>query len=55
MKKTKDKKAITITITNNIYSIIEQKFINKSKYINWLIYQDLLNKTNNEELKKIII
>jgi hypothetical protein len=55
MKRIKNKKTITITINQNIYNIIEQKFNNKSKYINWLIYQDLLKNTNDEELKNILI
>ena len=55
MKKEKTKKSMTFTIDKYLYDIIEEKFSNKSKYINWLIYQDLLKNTDDEELKKMII
>lgn len=55
MKKEKTKKAITFTIDKYLYNIIEEKFNNKSKYINWLIYQELLKNTNDEELKKMLL
>lgn len=55
MKKEKTRKPITIVIDKNLYNIIDEKFSNKSKYINWLIYQDLLKNTNDEELKKILL
>ena len=55
MKKVKTKKAITFTIDTYLYDIIDEKFSNKSKYINWLIYQDSLKNTNDEELKKILL
>ena len=54
MKKLKTKVAITITVDSDIYEKIEMLFGNKSKYINWLIYQDLLKNTNDEEVKKMI-
>jgi hypothetical protein len=55
MKKIKEKKSITIVIDSRIYDAIENLFGNKSKYINWLIYQDLLKNTNDEELKKMLM
>lgn len=55
MKKQITKKAITITVDSNIYDIIEKLFGNKSKYINWLIYQDLLKNTNDEDIKKLLL
>lgn len=55
MKKEKTRKPITIVIDKNLYNIIDEKFSNKSKYINQLIYQDLLKNTNDEELKKILL
>lgn len=55
MKKEISKKSMTIVVDIKIYKIIENKFSNKSKYINWLIYQDLLKNTNDEELKNMIL
>lgn len=55
MKKQKTKKAITIVVDGEIYDAIEKLFGNKSKYINWLIYQDLLTNTNDEEIKKLLL
>jgi hypothetical protein len=55
MKRQITKKAITIVVDSNIYDAIERLFGNKSKYINWLIYQDLLKNTNDEEIKKLLI
>lgn len=55
MKKVITKKAITITLDNNVCDAIERLFGNKSKYINWLIYQDLLKNTDDEEIKKLLL
>lgn len=55
MKKTKTKMSITITVDSNIYAAIEKLFGNKSKYVNYLIYQDLLKNTNDEEIKKLLL
>lgn len=55
MKKVITKKSITITIDSNVYEAIERLFGNKSKYINYLIYQDLLKNTNDEEIKKLLL
>lgn len=49
------KASITITLDKNLNDIITEEFSNKSKYIEWLIYQDMINKSNNEKIKKIII
>ncbi len=51
-KKTKTK--ISITIDRNINEAIEG-FENKSKYIEWLIYQNLLQNSKNEKIKTIVI
>ena len=53
MKKTK--KVIPICIPNDLNTIITNSFANKSKYIEYLIYQDLNSKFNDERLKKIIL
>jgi len=55
MKRQITKKSITVVIDKNIYDIIERLFGNKSKYINWLIYQDLLKNTNDDEIKKLLL
>ena len=49
----KTKKITTIGINKKLFNIIEENIVNKSKYIEWLIYQDLLK--NNKDVKKIII
>ena len=49
----KTKKITTIGINKKLYDIIEQSITNKSKYIEWLIYNDLLK--NNKNVEKIII
>mgnify|MGYP005607520173 CR=1 FL=1 len=52
-KKTKTK--ISITIDRNINKAIES-FENKSRYIEWLIYQDLLSQNSIvEKIKTIVI
>jgi len=55
MKREITKKSITITIDSNIYDIIVRLFGNKSKYVNYLIYQDLSKNTNDEEIEKMIL
>lgn len=45
----------TISIDRNLDIAMNETISNKSKYIEWLIYQDLKGKSNNEEIKKIII
>jgi hypothetical protein len=49
------KKKITITIDNNLSNIINEEITNKSKYIEWLIYQDMKQKSKNEKIKNILI
>lgn len=46
---------ISITVDRNIHELIVKKFANKSKYIEWLIYQDLLKNSTNEKIKNILI
>ena len=38
----------------NLDNIMNEKIRNKSKYIEWLIYQDLKN-INDDRIKKIIL
>jgi hypothetical protein len=52
MKKIKDKINISISIDKKLNKHIEELISNKSKYIEWLIYQDLKSKV---DVEKIII
>lgn len=49
------KSGISITIDKNIIQAMNEDISNKSKYIEWLIYQDMMLKSKNEKLKKILI
>jgi len=51
----KTKKKISVTINEKIDDILNEEFNNKSKYIEWLIYQDLLKNSKNKKIKKIIL
>lgn len=53
--KEKTKTSISITLDRNLKEIIKKEITNHSKYIEWVIYQDLLKNFDNEEIKKIII
>ena len=53
MKKTKDKINISVSIDKKLNKYMKEEFSNKSKYIEWLIYQDL--KKNEVNLEKILI
>jgi len=54
MNKKKTKINRTVSIDRNLDNIMNDKIRNKSKYIEWLIYQDLKN-IDNERIKKIIL
>jgi len=49
----KTKKITTIGINKKLYDILDQNITNKSKYIEWLIYNDLSK--NDRNVKNIII
>jgi len=49
----KSKKITNIGINKKVYDILNKNIINKSKYIEFLIYNDLIK--NNIDVKKIII
>jgi len=56
MKREKTKKNFTISVNRKIFYIMDRKFTNKSKYIEWLIYQDLMkNEEFVKELEKMIL
>lgn len=52
--RTKTKINRAISIDRNLDNIMNEKIKNKSKYIEWLIYQDL-KKLDDERIKKIIL
>lgn len=49
----KSKKITNIGVNKNVYDILNKNIVNKSKYIEYLIYRDLMK--NNIDVKKIII
>ncbi len=51
--KQNEKKSVSISIDKNLDSYMDELFSNKSRYIEYLIYQDLLAKGKNVE--KIIV
>lgn len=53
MKK-KTKKVIPLSLDRNLSNLIKENITNKSKYVEWLIYQDLL-KNNIEGIKEVLI
>ncbi len=53
MKK-KSKVAISVSIDRQLSDLIKENMSNKSKYIEWLIYQDLKN-NNIDGIEKVII
>jgi len=46
---------ITITLDRNLNEVLNEEFGNKSRYIEWLIYQDMKKNSKNDKIKKIII
>ena len=54
MNKQKTKINRTVSIDRNLDNIMNEKIKNKSKYIEWLIYQDFKN-IDDERIKKIIL
>lgn len=43
----------TISINKNLDNLINELMSNKSKYIEWLIYNDLKNNSNDDRINKI--
>jgi metal-responsive CopG/Arc/MetJ family transcriptional regulator len=50
-----NKNRISISIDKQLDDILNDEFNNKSKYIEWLIYQDMLKNSKNEKIKKLLI
>jgi hypothetical protein len=55
MKRKKTKTIISISVDRNMNVFINENITNKSKYVEWLIYQDLKNSMSEDRMKKIII
>lgn len=55
MKKQKSKINYSISINRKIFETMSNKIKNKSKYIEYLVYQDLLEKSTDEDLKNILL
>ena len=55
MKHQITKSHLCITIDKNLSGIVNEDITNKSRYIEWLIYQDMKQKSKNEKIKKIIV
>jgi hypothetical protein len=53
MKK-KSKVVISVSIDKQLSNLIKENMSNKSKYIEWLIYQDMKN-NNADGIEKVII
>lgn len=49
------KNRISICLDKQIDDILNEEFTNKSKYIEYLIYKDLLKYSKNEKIKKFFI
>jgi hypothetical protein len=55
MKQQVTKTHLCITVDKNLSDVIKEDITNKSRYIEWLIYQDMKQKSKNKKIKKIII
>ena len=51
----KRKKIISVSIERKLDNYVNELISNKSKYLEYLVYQDLMKNSFKEELKKIII
>lgn len=54
MKRIKSKIKITISIDKNLNNVMSESLFNKSKYIEWLIHQDL-KEHRIEKIKDLMI
>jgi len=52
--KVKTKEILSVSIDRQLSDLIKENITNKSKYIEWLIYQDM-KKNNASGIEKIII
>jgi len=52
-KRTKINRAISLDRT--LSNIVDDTIVNRSKYVEWLIYQDLLKTSKDDRIKEVII
>ncbi len=52
--KTKTKVVLSVSIDKQLSELIKENMSNKSKYVEWLIYQDM-KKNNVDGVEKIIL
>ena len=55
MKKQITKIKRSISIDKNLDNLMNETISNKSKYIEWLIYQDLKKSLSEDKIKNIIL
>jgi hypothetical protein len=55
IKMEKTKKQLCISLDKKLYELIKKNFSNRSKYIEWLIYQDIKKNSNDDNIRNIII
>lgn len=55
MKRKKTKIVLSVSMDKILYDVMNTKIANNSKYIEWLVYQDLRKNSNDEDIEKIII
>ena len=55
MKRKKTKDIITISVDREMNEILNKNFSNKSKYVEWLIYQDMKKNMGEDKTKNIIL
>ena len=55
MKKQKTKINYSVSMNKKLYNVMSDKIKNKSKYIEHLVYEDLLKNLDDEELKNMIL
>ena len=55
MKRKKTKIVLSVSMDKILYDVMNTKIANNSKYIEWLVYQDLRKNSNDEDREKIII
>jgi hypothetical protein len=55
MKKVKSKVNYSLSMNKKIFEVMNNRIKNKSKYIEYLVYQDLLKNCDDEELKNILL
>ena len=53
MKKSKINR--TISLDRKLNNILDDTIINRSKYVEWLIYQDILKNSKDDRIKEVII